>query len=99
MSFVFEVSRSASRLFNFDSRVRPVKNHRDNITRYVLTVAIVCNALICFSQVSYPYPVQKMQLSIENVSAQMAYMDVKPFGTFNGMTVVLLHGKNFNGYY
>ena len=99
MSFVFEVSSSAARLFNFDSQVRPVKNHRDKITRSVLTVAIVCNALVCFCQVSYPYPVQKMQLSIENVSAQMAYMDIKPFGTFNGMTIVLLHGKNFNGYY
>lgn len=29
----------------------------------------------------------------------MAYMDVKPFAAFNGKTVVLLHGKNFNGYY
>lgn len=54
-------------------------------------------AVVC--QVGYPYPVQKVSLSIDNTSVQMAYMDIKPFGTFNGKTIVLLHGKNFNGYY
>ncbi|HVF81852.1 MAG TPA: alpha/beta hydrolase [Flavisolibacter sp.] len=49
-------------------------------------------------KVDYPYPVSSVMLSIEQQAVKMAYMDVaaaKP----NGKTVVLLHGKNFNGYY
>lgn len=48
--------------------------------------------------VSYPYPVQYIQLSIENQTVKMDYMDV-PAKTPNGETVLLFHGKNFNGYY
>ena len=47
---------------------------------------------------TYPYPVQYLSLTIEQQPIKMAYMDVtssKP----NGKTVVLFHGKNFNGYY
>src|SRR5918993_522015 len=48
--------------------------------------------------ITYPHPVQYIQLSIENIPVKMAYMDVK--GTKpNGETVLLFHGKNFNGYY
>jgi len=48
--------------------------------------------------VAYPYPLHFISLSIENKTVRMAYMDVtaqKP----NGNTVLLFHGKNFNGYY
>ncbi|MGI8638014.1 MAG: alpha/beta fold hydrolase [Segetibacter sp.] len=49
-------------------------------------------------QLAYPYPVQYFTISIEGSDHKMAYMDVtspKP----NGEAVLLLHGKNFNGYY
>lgn len=48
--------------------------------------------------VTYPYPVQYLQLAIEQQPASMAFMDVRP-ARANGGTVLLLHGKNFNGYY
>lgn len=47
---------------------------------------------------SYPYPVAYLTLTLEQQSVKMAYMDVAPAAP-NGKTVVLLHGKNFNGYY
>ncbi|MEO8405701.1 MAG: alpha/beta hydrolase [Chitinophagaceae bacterium] len=47
---------------------------------------------------AYPYPVNYFSLYAENQSMKMAYMDVKPIHP-NGQTVLLLHGKNFNGYY
>jgi pimeloyl-ACP methyl ester carboxylesterase len=46
----------------------------------------------------YPYPVQFITLNIQGESVKMAYMDVKPSHA-NGHTVMLLHGKNFNGAY
>jgi pimeloyl-ACP methyl ester carboxylesterase len=49
-------------------------------------------------QAAYPYPVSYHNFSIESQSVKMAYMDVKPTSD-NGHTVVLFHGKNFNGYY
>ena len=48
--------------------------------------------------VQYPYPVQIYQLTIEQQPVRMAYMDVQPQKN-NGETVVLFHGKNFNGFY
>ena len=50
------------------------------------------------AQVNYPYPIQHFSLYIEHTHATMAYMDVKP-QTPNMKTVILFHGKNFNGYY
>lgn len=46
----------------------------------------------------YPFAVSYINLSSQQQSLKMAYMDVKP-GRPNGKTVVLLHGKNFNGAY
>jgi pimeloyl-ACP methyl ester carboxylesterase len=46
----------------------------------------------------YPYPVRFIHLSIQKQSLQMAYMDVRPEHP-NGQSVLLLHGKNFNGAY
>ncbi|MGN6402194.1 MAG: alpha/beta fold hydrolase [Flavisolibacter sp.] len=57
---------------------------------------LVCSA---FTQtLQYAYPVHFLTLNIEQQSVKMAYMDVNPSNA-NGKTVVLLHGKNFNGYY
>ncbi|MCW3124642.1 MAG: alpha/beta hydrolase [Bacteroidetes bacterium] len=46
----------------------------------------------------YPYPVHFLQLSIQKGTYKMAYMDVQPQHP-NGESIVLLHGKNFNGAY
>lgn len=50
------------------------------------------------AQVIYPYPLQSFSLQIENKNVQMVYMDVRPV-IANGKTIILFHGKNFNGYY
>lgn len=47
----------------------------------------------------YPYPVHFMPLKIEGQDLRMGYMDVAPTVPANGRSVVLLHGKNFGGYY
>lgn len=46
----------------------------------------------------YPYSVRYLTLNIEQQNVKMAYMDERPV-KWNGQTVLLLHGKNFNGYY
>ena len=52
-----------------------------------------------FSQsLTYPFPLKFITLTIEQQQAKMAYMDV-PSAKPNGKSVVLLHGKNFNGFY
>jgi pimeloyl-ACP methyl ester carboxylesterase len=45
------------------------------------------------------YPVQFFPLQVESQALRMAYRDVPPSGAPNGRTVVLLHGKNFSGFY
>ncbi|MCF0055648.1 alpha/beta fold hydrolase [Dyadobacter sp. CY356] len=46
----------------------------------------------------YPFAVNFLPLDLQGEKLKMAYMDVHP-ETPNGKTVVLLHGKNFNGAY
>jgi pimeloyl-ACP methyl ester carboxylesterase len=53
---------------------------------------------IYLTSYKYPYPVYFLHLNIQGQHLKMAYMDVKPSKP-NGKTVVLLHGKNFNGAY
>lgn len=48
--------------------------------------------------VTYPFPVQTITFQLESQPVKMAYMDAKPARP-TGKVVVLLHGKNFNGYY
>jgi len=50
------------------------------------------------SDIKYPYQVNRIYVPIEQKSVKLAYMDVVPLLP-NGKTVLLLHGKNFNGYY
>ncbi|WP_223607390.1 alpha/beta fold hydrolase [Chryseobacterium sp. OSA05B] len=50
------------------------------------------------SDYSYPYEVHYLDLESQNNDLKMAYMDVKPQKP-NGKTIMLLHGKNFNGAY
>lgn len=46
----------------------------------------------------YPFPVHFITLNNQNQTLKMAYMDVHPQHS-NGKSVMLLHGKNFNGAY
>ena len=64
------------------------------------------SVLICFfisfnlhsQNIQYPYPVKYITINIDEQNAKMAYMDVKP-DSANGQSVILLHGKNFTGFY
>ncbi|MFB9862720.1 alpha/beta fold hydrolase [Rufibacter immobilis] len=50
------------------------------------------------STYQYPFPVAFHPVHVQRQAFKMAYMDLKPQKP-NGKTVVLLHGKNFNGAY
>ncbi|AZA79981.1 alpha/beta hydrolase [Chryseobacterium sp. G0186] len=50
------------------------------------------------SDYQYPYEVHFLDLKSQDNHLKMAYMDVKPQKS-NGKTIILLHGKNFNGAY
>lgn len=51
------------------------------------------------AQVSYPYASQQIDLIIEGKTVHMSYMDIAPNDAGASKTILLLHGKNFNGYY
>ncbi len=69
------------------------------ICNAILFIAIMSFAPSSHSQtIDYPYPIQYYVLHEDGQSIQMAYMDVKP-GNPNGSSVILFHGKNFNGFY
>ncbi len=53
---------------------------------------------IMLTNYKYPFDVQFIDLKSQNEPIKMAYMDVEATKP-NGKTVVLLHGKNFNGAY
>jgi pimeloyl-ACP methyl ester carboxylesterase len=58
----------------------------------------LCASASFAQQITYPYPLKYIYLTIENQPVRMAYMDVaaeKP----DARVILLLHGKNFNGYY
>jgi len=54
---------------------------------------------IALEEYPYPWPVHFLPLTIAGEDVRMAYMDVPPSSTPNSETIVLLHGKNFGGYY
>ena len=47
---------------------------------------------------NYGYPSKTLMIESQNQKLEMSYMYVKP-DVFNGKTIMLLHGKNFNGAY
>lgn len=53
---------------------------------------------LCLENYEYPFPVRYINLSIQEQPLKMAFMDLRPANA-NGKTVLLLHGKNFNGAY
>lgn len=60
----------------------------------------LCSALLFAQAPPKPsYPVQFFPTRMEGQDLRMAYRDVQPTIPANGKTVLLLHGKNFSGYY
>jgi len=53
---------------------------------------------IMLSTYSYPYKISHLKFTSQHQDLTMAYMDIQPQKA-NGETVVLFHGKNFNGAY
>lgn len=53
---------------------------------------------ITLENVQYPFPHKFLPVTIEGLDARMAYMDIRSDKP-NGESVLLLHGKNFAGYY
>lgn len=53
---------------------------------------------IMLTNYEYPFDVAFYEFQSQGQPLKMAYMDVKP-ETENGKTIVLFHGKNFNGAY
>jgi pimeloyl-ACP methyl ester carboxylesterase len=49
-------------------------------------------------EVSYPFPIDLLRFEAQGEALEMAYMDIAPEKA-NGRSVLLLHGKNFNGFY
>jgi len=56
------------------------------------------NLNVNLSNVKYPFDVHFLNLHIQNQDLKMAYMDIQPEKP-NPKSIVLLHGKNFNGAY
>jgi pimeloyl-ACP methyl ester carboxylesterase len=54
---------------------------------------------ITYEEITYPYPVAYLPLTLYGQDVRMAYMDVPPAGQPNGRTVMLFHGMNFGGFY
>ena len=77
--------------------------------RFEMRAILACIVLgamwapLLFAQEARPlhaeYRVQFFQLRVENQDLRMAYRDVQPTGASNGEAVLLLHGKNFSGFY
>ena len=69
------------------------------IPRFLLFISFFAAIRAGAQKIVYPYPVQKINISVDDTVVQMAFMDVAPLDQANGKTIVLLHGKNFTGYY
>lgn len=76
----------------------------------ILTIIFITGSIGLFAQTErpvldimltnyeYPFEVHYLNLKSQDQDLKMAYMDIRS-GNPNGKTVVLLHGKNFNGAY
>jgi pimeloyl-ACP methyl ester carboxylesterase len=68
-------------------------------SKFLLLFFLITFSITSYSQsTKYPYPVQFFNLNIDEQHLLMAYMDVKPENP-NGESILLFHGKNFNGFY
>ncbi|MEO5681651.1 MAG: alpha/beta hydrolase [Chitinophagaceae bacterium] len=64
----------------------------------LLPAVITLLALAGRAQVVYPYPSAALPLHMEGKDSYLSYMDIPAPGG-NGKTILLLHGKNFSGFY
>lgn len=93
MTTMIAVARSSSRNYKYMQMTRNIL--------FVFLVNVVFATFVSSQtsqKIQYPHSVKFFELTIENQKAQMAFMDVAPDKS-NGETVILFHGKNFNGYY
>ncbi|MGA9210476.1 MAG: alpha/beta hydrolase, partial [Terriglobales bacterium] len=69
--------------------------------RNILLVWVMCLAAALAAQEPprAAYAVEFFHVQIERQDLRMAYRDVKPTAAANARTVLLLHGKNFSGFY
>ena len=67
--------------------------------KYALYFLFILFSVTSIGQkIDYPYKLNYLPLTLEGQKVRMAYMDIHPQQA-NGKNVLLLHGKNFNGYY
>ncbi|MEO6668075.1 MAG: alpha/beta hydrolase [Ferruginibacter sp.] len=65
----------------------------------ILIVILLLHNAKSFSQKNnYPYPLHFFDVPVERTICKMAFMDIAPLNP-TGKSIVLFHGKNFNGYY
>src|SRR5688572_16254978 len=72
---------------------------RKNNTLFLMMLFSLLTSVYIQAQVTYPYPIQKFNITLENKPVQIAYMDAMSDSSSMHKTVLLFHGKNFNGYY
>lgn len=65
---------------------------------FFLACLVFIGSLKNYVTVNYPYEVRYFSMTIENQPVKMAYMDESSAAS-NGKVIVLMHGKNFNGFY
>jgi pimeloyl-ACP methyl ester carboxylesterase len=71
-----------------------------NVWRYYIFLFVLNITNPASGGISYPYPVDSIRIQTTGPDAYMAYMDVASLdNNKNAPAVLLLHGKNFNGYY
>lgn len=66
--------------------------------KFILAILFIYAFSAKAQQTIYPYESKTITLTIEQQPAKMSFMDI-PSNTPDAPTVLLLHGKNFNGYY
>jgi pimeloyl-ACP methyl ester carboxylesterase len=72
------------------------------MSRHVLLAFVSCLVAAALAAQEPPravYGVEFFPLQIGGQELRMAYREVRPTGPANGITVLLLHGKNFSGFY
>lgn len=97
MKFIPPVFLFLSLVFNvhaqkLDNVVKNVNNKINTLTHKSKTPLKPVS--VNLENVEYPFPVQYIDLNLQNQDLKMAYMDVIPKKP-NGDVVLLLHGKNF----
>ena len=64
----------------------------------IVSFLLFCSVSLFAFQGQYPYPLKSFPISMERINVKMVYMDV-PSQHPNGKSVILFHGKNFDGAY